>query len=172
MSKLAERDRVADNQKLSGLAGNDLSSWLTERGIDTVLVTGVVTNLVVEQTARHGTDLGLTVHPVSHCVAAANDAVHFASLANLDLTTAGCLTAQQLSSPSCPQELIALLDMDPLHPGDAVCLPLLPPARTGRRESCWLRPQPSFHSSTHRPGPRSRSDRLPHQAQEAEETGL
>jgi biuret amidohydrolase len=35
-----------------------------------MLVTGVATNLGVEQTARHGTDLGLTVHPVSDCVAA------------------------------------------------------------------------------------------------------
>lgn len=96
MSALAEFDRVVDNQKLSGLAGNDLSQWLAESGIDTVFVTGVATNLTVEQTARHGTDLGLTVHPVSDCVAAATDTVHSASLANLDLTTAGCLTAEQV----------------------------------------------------------------------------
>ena len=96
MSALAELDRVVDNQKLSGLAGNDLTQWLAERGIDTVFVTGVATNLTVEQTARHGTDLGLTVHPVSDCVAAVTDAVHSASLANLDLTTAGCLTAEQV----------------------------------------------------------------------------
>jgi nicotinamidase-related amidase len=95
MSALGSRDRVVDNQKLSGLAGNDLPSWLAERGISTVFITGVATNLVVEQTARHGTDLGLTVHPVSDCVAAANGAVHCASLASLDLTTAGCLTAEQ-----------------------------------------------------------------------------
>jgi nicotinamidase-related amidase len=56
----------------------------------------VATNLTVEQTARHGTDLGLTVHPVSDCVIAATDAVHCASLANLDLTTAGCVTAEQV----------------------------------------------------------------------------
>ncbi|HVE95450.1 MAG TPA: cysteine hydrolase [Pseudonocardiaceae bacterium] len=96
MSTLAQRDRVVDNQKLSGLAGNDLPGWLAKHRIDTVFVTGVATNLVVEQTARHGTDLGLTVHTVSDCVAAANDAVHFASLTNLDLTTAGCLTAKQV----------------------------------------------------------------------------
>jgi biuret amidohydrolase len=30
------------------------------------------------------------------CVAAANDAVHSPSLANLDLTTAGCLRAKQV----------------------------------------------------------------------------
>ncbi len=96
MPVLAELDRVVDNQKLSGLAGNDLPQWLAGRGIDTVFVTGVATNLTVEQTARHGTDVGLTVHPVSDCVIAATDAVHCASLANLDLTTAGCVTAEQV----------------------------------------------------------------------------
>lgn len=41
-------------------------------------------------------DLGFIVHPVSDCVAAASDAVHAASVANLDLTTAGCLTAEEV----------------------------------------------------------------------------
>jgi biuret amidohydrolase len=96
LTKLTEHYHVVDNQKLSGLAGNELPGWLAQRGIDTVFITGVATNLVVEQTARHGTDIGLTVHPVSDCVAAASDAVHEASLANLDVTTAGCLTAAQV----------------------------------------------------------------------------
>jgi nicotinamidase-related amidase len=95
MTTAAEPDLIVDNQKLSGLAGNDLHRWLAERGIDTVFVTGVATNLTVEQTARHGTDLGLTVHPVTDCVTAATEAVQAASLANLELTTAGCLTAEQ-----------------------------------------------------------------------------
>ena len=89
-------DHVVDNQKLSGLAGNELPGWLAERGIDTLYVTGVATNLTVEQTARHGTDLGLTIHPVSDCVAAATEDVHKASLANLELTTAGCRTAAEI----------------------------------------------------------------------------
>jgi nicotinamidase-related amidase len=96
MCELTGHDHVVDNQKLSGLAGNDLPGWLAQRGIDTVFVTGVATNLVVEQTARHGTDLGLTVYPVSDCVAAAGGEVHCGSLANLNLTTAGCLTAAQV----------------------------------------------------------------------------
>jgi nicotinamidase-related amidase len=87
--------RTVDNQRLSGLAGSDLVPWLHERGIDTLLITGVATNLTVEQTARHGTDLGFTVHVVSDCVTAADEAVHAASLANLDLATAGCITAEQ-----------------------------------------------------------------------------
>ena len=63
MRASAESAQVVDNQKLSGLAGNDLPQRLAARGIDTVFLTGVATNLTVEQTARHGTDLGLTVHP-------------------------------------------------------------------------------------------------------------
>ena len=95
MLPLASTDHVVDNQRLSGLAGNELPAWLAGHGIDTVFVTGVATNLTVEQTARHGTDLGLTVHPVSDCVTAATAGTHTASLANLDLTTAGCRTAAQ-----------------------------------------------------------------------------
>jgi nicotinamidase-related amidase len=89
--EMAAGAQTVDNQKLSGLAGNDLAARLTDQGVDTVLITGVATNLTV---ARHGTDLGFTVHVISDCVTAADDGVHAASLANLDLTTAGCLTAQ------------------------------------------------------------------------------
>jgi len=96
MLPLAERDRVTDSQKLSGFAGGDLPDILTAQGIDTVFITGVATNLTVEQTARHGTELGFTVHPVSDCVTAATEEAHRGSLANLDLVTAGCRTAAQV----------------------------------------------------------------------------
>lgn len=95
MAEVAQGAHVADNQKLSGLAGNNVVRWLLDRSISTVFVTGVATNLTVEQTARHGTDLGFTVYVVSDCVTAADQAVQEASLANLDLTTGGCLTADQ-----------------------------------------------------------------------------
>ena len=95
MAGLARDAHVSDNQKLSGLAGNDVVRWLLDRSLSTVFITGVATNLTVEQTARHGTDLGLTVYVVSDCVAAADQPIHEASLANLELTTAGCVTADQ-----------------------------------------------------------------------------
>jgi biuret amidohydrolase len=98
MRPFADPGHVVDNQKLSGLAGNDLPAVLAARGIDTLLLTGVATNLTVEQTARHGTDLGLTVHPVSDCTAAATEEAHLASLANLALTTRGPLTAPQVQA--------------------------------------------------------------------------
>jgi biuret amidohydrolase len=95
MAGLAQDAHVSDNQKLSGLAGNDVVRWLLDRSLSTVFITGVATNLTVEQTARHGTDLGLTVYVVSDCVTAADQPIHEASLANLELTTAGCVTADQ-----------------------------------------------------------------------------
>ncbi|GAA4945066.1 hypothetical protein GCM10023224_30310 [Streptomonospora halophila] len=95
MADLGERDLVVDNQRLSGLSGG-LPLRLAELGADTLLLTGVATDLTVEQTARHGTELGFTVHPVSDCVTAADPAAHRASLAALDLATAGCLTAQEV----------------------------------------------------------------------------
>lgn len=91
----ATAEHTVDNQKLSGLAGNDLAGWLGDRGIDTVFITGVATNLTVEQTARHATDIGLTVHPVADCTTAVTDEIHAASIANLNLTTAGCLAADR-----------------------------------------------------------------------------
>ena len=95
MRELAASQYVVDNQKLSGLADSDLPELLAARGIDTVFISGVATNLTVEQTARHGTDLGLTVHPVTDCVTTATEEIHQASLANLALTTAGCVTAAE-----------------------------------------------------------------------------
>jgi nicotinamidase-related amidase len=96
MAAQAKPAHVFDNQKLSGLAGNDVLEWLRTRDIARVFLTGVATNLTVEQTARHGSDCGLTVHPVTDCVAAGDDATHAAALANLDLVTAGGLTAAQV----------------------------------------------------------------------------
>jgi biuret amidohydrolase len=96
MAAQAKPDHVFDNQKLSGLAGNDVLEWLRARDIGQVFITGVATNLTVEQTARHGSDCGLIVHPVTDCVAAGDDATHAAALANLELVTAGGLTAAQV----------------------------------------------------------------------------
>jgi len=95
---VGEGDLVVDNQRLSGLAASPLPDELLARGIDALLITGVATNLTVEQTARHGTDLGFIVHVVSDCVAAADEATHAASLANLELATAGGLTATRPAS--------------------------------------------------------------------------
>ncbi len=87
--------QTVDNQRLSGLAGSELPDRLARAGVDTLFLTGVATNLTVEQTARHGTELGFTVFVVGDCVAAADEATNAASLANLALATAGCVTSAE-----------------------------------------------------------------------------
>ncbi|GAB4589877.1 cysteine hydrolase family protein [Nocardia sp. IFM 10818] len=95
MAEQAAAGVVFDNQKLSGLAGSALPDWLVAHDIDTLLITGVATNLTVEQTARHATDLGFFVHPIADLMVSMHDAAHEAALASLELTTDGCLLAKQ-----------------------------------------------------------------------------
>lgn len=84
-----EGDWVIDNQKLSGLAGSDLPDRLRAADIETLVLTGVATNLTVESTARHGIDLGFRVYVLRDCVATVAPAVHEASIANLEMATSG-----------------------------------------------------------------------------------
>lgn len=93
----AQAATVFDGQKLSGLAGCALPQWLAAHGIDTLLITGVATNLTVEQTARHATDLGFVVHPIADCMTTVDEASHAAALANLEMTTSGCLLAADVA---------------------------------------------------------------------------
>ena len=95
-------DVVVDNQKLSGLAGNDLADRLRGLAVHTVLITGVATNLTVEQTARHATDLGFTAYVVSDAVTAATSAAHDAAIENLRLTSAGLLTSAEALAALVP----------------------------------------------------------------------
>lgn len=97
IDELAPRDGdwVVDNQKLSGLAGSDLPDRLRAAGIDTLVLTGVATNLTVESTARHGIDLGLRVFVLRDCVTTAAPEAHEASLANLELATTGVVSSDE-----------------------------------------------------------------------------
>jgi nicotinamidase-related amidase len=92
---VADGDLVVDNQKLSGLAGNDLAERLRADGRDTLLLTGVATNLVVEQTARHATDLGFMTYVISDAVTAMTPEAHDAAIDNLGLVCAGTMTSAE-----------------------------------------------------------------------------
>ena len=91
-----EGDLIVDNQKLSGLAGSQLPQLLHERGIDTLVLSGVATNLTVESTARHASDLGFRVFVLRDCVATAAPEAQAASLANLEMATSGVITSDEL----------------------------------------------------------------------------
>jgi nicotinamidase-related amidase len=60
-----------------------LPSLLDDRGIDTVLITGTVTNICCESSARDAAALGLRVVMVADANAARRDADHNAALHNV-----------------------------------------------------------------------------------------
>lgn len=65
---------------------SDLDAILREQGVDTVLITGTVTNVCCESTARDAMMLNYKVVMVSDCNAADNDEEHNASLRAIYLT--------------------------------------------------------------------------------------
>lgn len=81
----SEADLVVTHQRLGGFSDSNLDTILRGRGIDTVVFTGVATNLSVEGTARQASDLGYRTVVVSDACCAADDATHNAALGTLGL---------------------------------------------------------------------------------------
>ncbi|NMH99541.1 cysteine hydrolase family protein [Pseudonocardia acidicola] len=81
----AEGDIVVTHQRVSGFVGSELDTVLRGRGIDTVMITGVATNISVESTARSAGDLGYRTIVVSDACSAAGPEIHQASLETLGL---------------------------------------------------------------------------------------
>lgn len=76
--------KVEKNRFSAFIQGSsDLDKLLKDRGIDTVLVTGTVTNTCCESTARDAMMLNYKTVMVSDANAAATDAEHNATLANM-----------------------------------------------------------------------------------------
>jgi ureidoacrylate peracid hydrolase len=76
--------KVEKNRFSAFIQGSsDLDKLLKERGIDTVLVTGTVTNTCCESTARDAMMLNYKTVMVSDANAAATDQEHNATLANI-----------------------------------------------------------------------------------------
>ena len=61
----------------------DLDLLLRSRGIQTLLMTGFITNVCVETAARHGYIKGYYVIVVSDCTEAATESEHKASIYNI-----------------------------------------------------------------------------------------
>jgi ureidoacrylate peracid hydrolase len=69
-------DIVIEKQRAGAFAGTDLDQTLRAMGIDTIVLTGAWTNLSVESTARHGTDIGYRAIVVSDGTASENADFH------------------------------------------------------------------------------------------------
>jgi len=78
-------DLVVNKHRYSAFLPNssDLDTQLRARGIDTLIITGTVTNVCCESTARDGNMLGYRIVFVSDGTAALSDAEHNATLLSM-----------------------------------------------------------------------------------------
>ncbi|MFF0292788.1 isochorismatase family cysteine hydrolase [Kitasatospora sp. NPDC004614] len=67
---LAEGDLLFTKQAIGAFHSGELDTHLRERGIDTLVLAGLVTNMGVESTARAAVDHGYKVHFVEDAMAA------------------------------------------------------------------------------------------------------
>ena len=71
---------VVTKRGVGAFYGSDLDALLATGGIDTLLLSGVATNFVVEGTARDAADRGYNVVIVGDCCASASQETHDAAL--------------------------------------------------------------------------------------------
>ena len=76
-------DIVIDKFRFSGFVRTDLHERLSARGVDTLIVAGTVTNYCCQGTARDAMLLDYRVLMPPDATAAASDAVHNATYADL-----------------------------------------------------------------------------------------
>lgn len=81
-----ERDLVLKKNRFSAFIGTNLDLILRTRGIKSLILTGTVTNVCVESTAREGFMHDYYIVVVEDGVAAGNRAAHEASLRAIDGT--------------------------------------------------------------------------------------
>jgi nicotinamidase-related amidase len=82
-------DVVVEHNRISAFYATTLPVILQKHDVDTVVLTGIATNVAVESTARSAADIGLNVVVLSDCCTASEEAEHEASLRTMSLFTTG-----------------------------------------------------------------------------------
>jgi ureidoacrylate peracid hydrolase len=77
------RDFIVTKHRFSGFVGTDLDLVLRSRGIETLLMTGVATNVCVETTARDAFNLGYRIVLVEDCCGAFSSDEHASTITNI-----------------------------------------------------------------------------------------
>jgi nicotinamidase-related amidase len=80
-----DSDIVLTHHRTSPFLGSDLHTILQARGVDTVVLCGVATNVIVQATAFAAADLGYRVVIVEDACAAGTPAAHTAAMETLGL---------------------------------------------------------------------------------------
>ena len=78
-----ESEPIVTKGGVNSFIGTPLTEMLLGNGIRSIALGGVATNLVVEATARHATDIGLDVHVLEDCCASFNPDFHDVTIKNL-----------------------------------------------------------------------------------------
>lgn len=78
----ADGELVVTKQCVNPFFGTNLMNWLAQSGVRHVVLGGVVTNLVVESTARAADDAGFAVTVLEDCCAAPNADWHKFAIEN------------------------------------------------------------------------------------------
>jgi nicotinamidase-related amidase len=86
---------IAAPHKMYGPESNDLIYQLRARGIDTVILGGLVANLCVDSHMRALMENGFRVYVVSDAVAAPGDEAYQAALVNYGMIANGVLTTEE-----------------------------------------------------------------------------
>ena len=76
-------DLVIDKNRYSAFQGTDLDDWLRKNGVEDVIISGVMTNLCCETTARDAFGHDYRVFFVADATATINEELHLATLKNL-----------------------------------------------------------------------------------------
>lgn len=97
---VAEGDIVVEKRRFSAFVtgSSDLHEILQARDIDTVIVTGTVTNCCCESTARDAMQLNYKVVFVPDATAAMNDVDHATTLHNMGCLFADLMTSDELAT--------------------------------------------------------------------------
>lgn len=82
----------------SGFSGTDLHAALRDKGVETLVLTGVQTQICVESTAREGHALGFTCIVPKDAVASHTPHLHDASLTNIQFLFGEVCQAQDVIS--------------------------------------------------------------------------
>lgn len=92
----ADGDLVVTKHTFSGFHDTTLHEQLQARGIRTLVMTGVATNVCVESTLRHGFFLGYHVVLAEDCVGSGNQAGHEGTLSTVRVNFGSVVASDEL----------------------------------------------------------------------------
>jgi ureidoacrylate peracid hydrolase len=91
-------DPVVDKHSFSAFRDTALDATLKERGVRTLVMAGVATNVCVDSTLREGFFLGYHIVVAEDCVGSANRAGHEGTLATVRMNFGAVLPAAEIAA--------------------------------------------------------------------------